>query len=502
MTAARRVTILDLLTDKVDPRGAEALFLKYIGRQYYSIMPQVAAAWCRRRGHQVRYETYFGQTAPDALIDRDCDILFISAYTRASALAYALAKVAKGFGARTVIAGPHATCFPEDAARFFDNVVVSCTEEQVMDLVEGRIGPGEIVTSGKSSIALPSLAERLDDVKHAAFVNGKRSRLSTVSLLTSTGCPYSCSFCSDWNSVYAARGTEEVAADLTTAAEVFPGNIVAFHDPNFGVRFDQTLAAFERIPPKQRNPYVVESSLSLLRSDRIDRLQDTNCSYLAPGVESWYDYGEKAKTSASTGHSKFQQVCDKFSELSEKIPSLQANFLLGDDGDVGQEPIELTKEFISRFPGVFPVINFPMAFGATPLRDELAASGRLLPLPPIHYSSPVMTHQFLNYSMREALLNKVALIDHILSPGLFARRMTRKCPVAAKIFWSLFLFKLASYRRELKGLLRLLDEDEGFRGFHAGHKREVPRYYDERLDRRLGRYAPLLTASDRALEAA
>jgi len=499
MVTPRLVSVLDLLTDKVGPRGAERTFLNHIGRQYYSIMPQVVATWCRRRGHRVHYATYFGQADPESLVDPESDIVFVSAYTRASSLAYALAKLLKQGGARTVIGGPHANCFPEDAARFFDHVVVSCGEEEVIDLVEDRIAPGQIVTTGKKTISVPTLGERLEDVKTANYVNGKRSRLSTVSLLTSTGCPYTCSFCSDWNSVYASRSTEEVAADLKTVAEAYPGNLVAFHDPNFGVRFDQTLAAFEALPKDKRNPYIIESSLSLLRSDRIDRLRDTNCSYLAPGIESWYLYGDKAKTSASVGRSKFERVCDKFDELTEKIPSLQANFLIGDDGDAGDEPFELTKRFIDRYPTVFPVINLPMAFGGTPLRDSLAAEGRLLPLPPIHYASPVLTHRPVHYSMRELIARKIDLFNFILAPRLFARRMRQPSPLAARIFWALFCFRLTSYRRELRQMLRLFDEDRAFIAFHEGQSETVPAYYDERIDRRLKRYGSLLTAADRRL---
>lgn len=502
MVTPRRVSILDLLSDKVSPGGTEGIFLKYIGRQYYSIMPQVAAAWLRRRGHHVRYATYFGEGTPDGLIDEDSDIVFIAAYTKASALAYALAKLVRRRGARCVLAGPHASSFPDDAQRFFDHVVVTCDESQVIDLVEDRIAPGRVDKPDKSRIFMPSLGERLEDIKRAAYVNGKRSRLTTVSLLTSTGCPYSCSFCIDWKSVYAARETDEVAADLKTAVKEFPGNLLAFHDPNFGVRFDQTLAAFEEIPKAQRNPYIVESSLSLLRSDRIDRLRETNCSYLAPGVESWYLYGAKSKTSDSVGTSKFEQVCEKFEELSDKIPSLQANFLLCDDGDEGEEPIELTRRFVERFPGVFPVLNFPMAFGETPLRDTLKAEGRLLPLPPIYYSSPVMTHRLLNYSMPEALGHQIDLISLIVSPKLMMRRMKRSCPLAAKIFWALFSLKLIGYRGELKRVRRLYAEDSGFRDFHEGKSARVPAYYETRIDRNLRHFAELLTPQDRAFVAA
>ncbi len=497
MVTARRVSILDILTDKVGPRGPERAFLNNIGRQYYSIMPQVVATWCRNRGHDVHYATYFGQADPESLVDPESDIVFISAYTRASSLAYALSKLIKARGARVVIGGPHASCFPEDAARFFDYVVVSCNEAQVLDLVEDRIAPGSTITSSDKAIAVPSLAERLQDVQTANYVNGKRSRLSTVSLLTSTGCPYTCSFCSDWNSVYVARGTDEVMEDLKTAAEAFPGNLLAFHDPNFGVRFDQTLAAFEQMPKERRNPYIVESSLSLLRSDRIDRLRATNCSYLAPGIESWYLYGNKASTSASTGTSKFDRVCSIFDELTQKIPCIQTNFLIGDDGDRGDEPFQLTKEFIRRYPSVFPVINLPMAFGGTPLRDTLANEGRLLPLPSIHYASPVLTHQLVHYSMPEIMDRKIDLISFIISPRLFLPRMRQRSPLAAKIFWALFCFRLVSYRNELREFRRLFDEDQTFNDFHEGRSDRVPAYYDARLDRRLGRYGKLLTPEDR-----
>jgi len=498
----RRISIVDLLCDVAEPRGPEGLFHKHIGRQYYSIMPQVAAAWCRRRGHKVTYKTYYGQGEPHRVIDPDADVVFLVCYTKASALAYALAKLIARRGARTILAGPHASSFPEDAARFFDNVIVSCTQDQVIDLVEDRMPKGRIVRNAGESLHLPDLAERLPDVIEAACDDGKRSRLTTVSLLTSTGCPYSCSFCIDWNSVYSARQTEEIAADLRTAAREFPGNLMAFHDPNFGVRFDQTLAAFEAMPKGQRNPYIVESSLSLLRSDRIDRLRETNCAYLAPGVESWYLYGDKAKTSGSVGQDKFDRVCGHFDELVRKIPSLQANFLLCDDGDQGAEPIELTRRFIERYPSVFPVLNVPLAFGGTPLRDQLQAEGRLLPLPPIYYSSPAMTHRLLHYSMGDALQHQIDLIGHIVSPRLIARRMASRCAVAAKIFWALFSFKLVAYRAELRRLLRLWREDSGFRAFHEGNSSAVPRYYEARLERNLGAYSQLLDPRDRALVAA
>jgi hypothetical protein len=62
-------------------------------KQYASIMPQAISVWCRNLGHEVFYATYFGNKDPKQLLPNDLDVVFISTYTQASALAYALAKL-------------------------------------------------------------------------------------------------------------------------------------------------------------------------------------------------------------------------------------------------------------------------------------------------------------------------------------------------------------------------------------------------------------------------
>ena len=69
---------------------------------------------------------------------------------------------------------------------------------------------------------------------------------------------------------------------------------VSYHDPNFGVQFDRTMDVISSLPENERNPYVMETSLSILQGPRLRRLRETNCIYVAPGVESWADYSNKA----------------------------------------------------------------------------------------------------------------------------------------------------------------------------------------------------------------
>src|SRR5437870_10529699 len=121
-----RVGIIDLLTDTAPSGWRGRIYARYYRKQFMSIMPQAVAVWCRELGHHVHYATYWGQCDPLQLLPAELDVVFVAAYTQASALAYALAIVFGRRGATTVIGGPHAKSFPTDCQRYFDIVVKDC----------------------------------------------------------------------------------------------------------------------------------------------------------------------------------------------------------------------------------------------------------------------------------------------------------------------------------------------------------------------------------------
>jgi hypothetical protein len=493
----RKIAILELLAGEEISGPANRLYNYVFRKQFYGVMPQVVAAWCRRKGHQVLYETYFGQERPDRLIPADCDIVFISAFTEASALAYALAKIFKSRGSKTVLGGPHAAAFPEDALRYFDYVVTACNESTISDLVDGHYDARSIVTTDKKKLELPLLAERYRDVVKASFYGERRSPLSIVALLSSTGCPYACDFCVDWNNPYQLRSVGDLVADLEFASRVFPRQMIAFYDPNFGVAFDKTLSAFEGLSTPSRNPYIIESSLSILKPDRLARLRDTNCVYIAPGVESWSDYANKAGVSRSQGREKLEKVSKHFELIGEYIPGIQANFLFGTDADYSDEPVRLTKEFFNRVPHVFPGVSNPIAYGGTPLREQLRANGRLLSLAPIYYSNPVLTAIPKHYDPITYYRYLIELLQSVIDWRLFLRRMTSSLPWPIKVVYWLRTMYLSAYIGDLRQFLSLLQTDRQFLSFHEGSTVAVPDYYSRRLDRRIGKFAEGLSKKDR-----
>jgi hypothetical protein len=95
-----QVAVLELLCGTDVDSGPYSLFR----RQFFGVMSQSVAAWCRRAGHTVIYNTYYGQRPVHELIPSSTDVVFISAFTESSALAYALANLFRRRGVKMILA--------------------------------------------------------------------------------------------------------------------------------------------------------------------------------------------------------------------------------------------------------------------------------------------------------------------------------------------------------------------------------------------------------------
>ena len=366
-----RIAVIEILSGAAPVAHLHGWIERIYIQQLYSIMPQVVAGWCRQAGHDVHYVTYYGQTAPERLLPDDVELVFISAHTQAAALAICVSRLLRLRGVQTVLGGPHATAFGELELDHFDAVIGSCDEETVLDVVRGHRSDAVIERRSTGPVRLPSIADRWGDIVRAAGRGGRLTALSVVGLHASLGCPYTCDFCVDWSTPYALIPKEDFLDDLRTIARFAPGRFVAFHDPNFGVRFDDTMACIETVWDGLRVPFGVEASLSILNDHRLERMCAAGCELAILGIESWYEYGDKAKSRGQRGMAKFARVVDRIRAVQEKIPYVQANFILGLDSDVGPEPFEITRRFIHTLPGVWPAVAVPLPIRGTPWYAKL-----------------------------------------------------------------------------------------------------------------------------------
>src|SRR5438874_1206170 len=114
-----RIGIIDIVS-----RGStRALYARAMNANLASIMPQVIGVWCREEGHEVTFVCYTGFEDLLKELPSKVDLVFIGAFTEAAHTAYALSNLFRSKGAVTVLGGPHARCYPEDAQRYFDYVL-------------------------------------------------------------------------------------------------------------------------------------------------------------------------------------------------------------------------------------------------------------------------------------------------------------------------------------------------------------------------------------------
>ena len=468
-------------------------------KQYASIMPQAVAVWARQLGHQVHYATYYGLGDPKRKLPADLDLVFISAYTKDSALSYALAKLYHREGTTTVIGGPHAKSFPVDCLRFFDLVVTQCDQETVADILRGHYDPNSIVSSGRPLVGLPSLEERMPEVRAASFLRGTKPYFaSMIPLLASLGCPYTCNFCTDWNNPYSVLPPDQLEADLKYVSSSYPGVKITFQDPNFAVQFDKTMDVLERVPQGRRNPYIMESSLSVLKGPRMERLRDTNCFFIAPGVESWTDYSNKAGVGSKTGAAKVQTVVEHLELLHSYVPAIQVNMIYGLDTDHGSDPVELTKDFMSRTPFAWPVLNIPVPFGGTPLHDDYLEGGRVLEAMPFSfYYFPYLVTTLKNYDPVTYYQGLLDMLLHYTNRRFLWRRLGTTSSQTLRLLYTVRNFRAKEGISQFRRILRMLTTDARFREFHEGGSTELPEFYHQEFERLLGPYASLISREER-----
>lgn len=493
-----RIGVIEIL--KASPaRGLlQRRYSHYIIKQYASVMPQAVSVWCRQLGHEVHYATYYGQEDPRSLLPNDLDLVFVATYTQASALAYALAKTFRSEGVMTVIGGHHAKSFPDDCLRFFDVVVLECDRKLIWEILRD-LPRGEIVSSGRALEELPGVEERMPEITKAFFVAGRPFWASTVPLLSSIGCPYTCDFCIDARSKYSVLPTDRLEADLRFLREHYPQLIVTFHDPNFAVRFDEVLSVLEKVPRKKGHRYyAIESSLSVLKQEeRLERLRDSGCRYIAPGVESFGDYGDKSGLRRSeSALERLAAVEQQLKTILNYIPGIQANYIFGLDTDVGDEPVELLKEILARTPFVWNVINIPMPFGGTPLYERLLSEERILTSMPFHfYYKPFLTVKLRNYDPIGYYRKLVELWQHVVSAPLTTRRFLQT-PGTIRVLHGMRTYHAFRLLRAYREILERLQSDRAFRRFHEGKTEDVPDYYWQTIAHDLGPYSTLLSKED------
>ncbi|MGK7929696.1 MAG: radical SAM protein [Spirulina sp.] len=470
-----------------------------VAKHYASVTPQAISVWCRQLGHETFYATYYGVGDPARLLPQDLDFIFFSCCTPASPLVYALSKLYRQKGTRTIVGGPHAESFPVDCLRFFDLVLKHCDREIIGNIVRGNFDSGQYISRAKPFDDCPTVEERMPEIRASQFVQKKwRILLTQVPIITSLGCPYTCNFCKDWDNPYRLLPADRFAADLQYLAQNHPQLLIGFHEANFAVQFERVFTIIESLPPESRLPYMMECSLSILNESRIKRLKETNCVFASHGIESWQDYSLKAGMKGKGGIEKVNGVVKQLEKVNEHIPYMQVQMIFGLDSDAGEEPITLTKQFLTQTPFAWPVINIPVPFGGTPMFDKYVANQRILQeMPFTFYYIPYLVTTLKNYDPVDYYEKLMELSNFAYSWEMLKQRICSTSDWKVRTVHIIRTLYQQGVNKSYREILALLRSNSEFRAFHEGKSVKLPEFYQQRYERKLGRYAELLSNSDR-----
>ncbi|HEX8693730.1 MAG TPA: hypothetical protein VF746_15005 [Longimicrobium sp.] len=482
-----RIGIIDLLGKEPPTNG----YSRLMRANNTSIMPQVVGVWCEEEGHQVHIAYYSGTELLAGGLPEELDLLFINAFSQCALLAYAFSAYYRHQGVPTVLGGPHARSYPEDARRYFDYVVGFCDKETLREILldaEPHRPLGLYLSARQQPHELPGLRQRWKFLQ-PSMERAKVLRL--VPLLGSLGCPYKCSFCIDAVVPYQPLAYEGLKDDLRFFMELqMPRSVAVWHDPNFGIRFDDYLDAIEEVVPPGAITFVAETSLSLLKEENLQRLQRNGFKAIAPGIESWYDMGNKSKLLSVRGMEKVERVAEQANLVNRYVPYTQCNLIFGLDCDEGAEPFELTKRFIDLAPGIYPHFAVLSAFGRNAVLNlDYQRDGRVIPVP-FHFLDLVQAMNVVpkNYEWTEFYDHVIDTFEYSFSPKALGRRLWKN--KHSYICWEQFFRGVSSERNNRlayhKKMRHWLAHEPGFRAFFEGETREVPAVLVDQVRRHLG----------------
>ena len=478
------------IIDMVGKGPTNTLWARIMHANLAAIMPTVVANWCEKQGHEVHLFCYTGSEEMSKALPWAPDVLFISAFTQAAQLAYATSNLFRQSGAITILGGPHARCYPQDSQKYFDYVLGFTNEKLIRDVLEEcqvHRPLGKMMASQSQPQNLPGVKERWKFIEPTLK---KAPFLKMVPMIGSMGCPYTCSFCIDSVVPYQPLDVDTIKEDLEFLLTKFKKPFIGWHDPNFGVRFDEFMEVMEEATVNGNFTFAAESSLSLLSEPHLKRLKSIGTVAILPGIESWYEMGNKSKTGKDQGLDKLNKISEHVNMILKYIPYIQTNFVMGLDCDEGPEPFELTKQFIDMSPGAFPGYSLLTAFGqAAPLNLEYQKEDRVLAFPFYFLNNHLaMNLKPKNYGWLEFYDHIIDVTKYSFSNRSIARRFLSSPHLTTK--WMNVLRAISSEGygriRFFTEIRRRLEKDTSFRDFFEGETNEIPQFYIDIVRKTLG----------------
>jgi len=307
---------------------------------------------------------------------------------------------------KVVLGGPLATTIPRELlqASEADFIVIGEGEKTIVNLVSaikqannftnirgiayrdsGRI----VVTARPEPItdldAIPFPARHLLDMKQYVknhfesfgFKVKGFGRIKSTNLITTRGCPYSCTFCFKgvWGYKWRGRSPENIVEEMESLYERYGVNGFLFNDDTFVLNRKRVFKFCQLIRDRGLNvAWYCNGRVNIMTEQMLKAMYDAGCRGIAYGIES----GNQQLLDSMKKNITLDQVRDVVSWTKEARINVSGYFMLGMLGETREtirETIVFAKELDLDFYGFSLVTPF---FG-TELYNSVLKAG-LIPI--------------------------------------------------------------------------------------------------------------------------
>ncbi len=416
------------------------------------------AAVCRDAGHDVRIRDLMHAPASQVsavLSEVDefrPELVGFSAMTEAFGNGLLMARIIKKkHGCSIVFGGWHVSGDPRAVADpAIDYAVQGEGEDTILELLDHLQGKGpplgEIAgvsyktpagvrvnpprTRIKKLSRLPRpLREGLpfDRYKWPGAFRVPRSRIRSLSVQASRGCPYKCVFCQTpavWSSTWAKRTPMDVVDEVEDLIRRYHITTLFFRDEEFTLQPKWVMEICEEMCRRGISEKISWDSFGRVDDVSVElaaAMYRAGCRRLIVGLETAGGEGEEAER--LNKHYKRQEAESALRICDRQGISIDAGFIIGFPWDTA-ESIERNFEWICRQPIDNLSIYFAAPFAGTPLRAQVEAEGLLL------------TDDPDRYNIREPLIRtpKIPLAELEQMPARMRRRYYLRPSYAWRIF--------------------------------------------------------------------
>ena len=324
--------------------------------------------------HEVSYIEVADLAAAEKL-PTDFDLVAISSFSAQVSEGYELARRFTSMGVPVVMGGLHVTSVPGEPA--------ACGASAALG--EGEMIWSEILRDAEAG-GLKSIYDargREFDLARSpmpAFELLDISKYNRLTVQTSRGCPWRCSFCASsilLTRKYKQKPVERVLAEIDKIKTLWRRPFIEFADDNAFVRREWWREFLPELK-ERRVKWFAETDLSVADDpELLAMMRESGCAEVLIGFES--PVSEGLNELEQRKNWKLKQF-PRYREAIERIQShgirVNACFVVGLDGH-GPGIFDAVYEFVEEATPFDVQITYPTPFPNTPMYQQFKAQGRL-----------------------------------------------------------------------------------------------------------------------------